>query len=80
MGLRKGEQVERLAVLEVVDATREKLGDIASDPHDVEREGFPGMTAAEFVAMFCKSHKGCTPATRVTRIQFRYVDGTGVGA
>ncbi len=28
---------------------------------------------SEFVEMFCKTHKGCTPETEVTRIEFEYV-------
>jgi len=42
------------------------------------REGFPGMSPAEFMAMFCKSHriKGlpCLPADYITRIEFRYLE------
>ena len=41
---------------------------------DVRREGFPDMTPAEFVAMFCR-HMRCTPSTMVTRIEFRRFDG-----
>jgi hypothetical protein len=33
----------------------------------------PNMTPGEFVAMFCATHKGCTPETEVTRIEFEYV-------
>jgi len=36
--------------------------------------GFPHMTPAEFAAFFCGSHKGCTPGSMVTRIEWRYVD------
>jgi len=32
------------------------------------------MTPEEFVAMFCASHKDCTPTSVITRIEFEYVD------
>jgi hypothetical protein len=70
-GLRKGERVRRLAVLEVVSVRREPLRAITAE--DVEREGFPGMSAEWFVDFFCRLN-GCTPDTEVTRIAFRYLD------
>lgn len=73
MGLRKGEQFRRLAVLRVEDVTREGLREGLSQS-DVVREGFSGMTPAEFVDMFCRTHRGCTPDTVITRIEFSYVD------
>lgn len=73
MGLRKGERVQPLALLYVVSVRRERLDTIT--PDDVDAEGFPDMTPAEFVAMFCRSHKGCRPDSTVTRIEFRYVAG-----
>lgn len=41
---------------------------------ELEREGFRHLTRQQFVSMFCKSHKGCTPDTEVTRIEFEYVE------
>jgi len=70
-GLRPGEAIERLALLEVVSVRREPLN--AIDQDDVRREGFPDMTPAEFVEMFCRDI-GAEPATDVARIEFRYVD------
>ena len=69
MGLRKGEKVERLAVLRVVDVRREPLNQI--DPDDVEREGFPGRSRMWFVQHFCQSMR-CQPFTNITRIEFAY--------
>jgi hypothetical protein len=76
MGLKKGERVEPLAVLQVVRVTREPLAD-GLTPAEVVREGFLNMTPADFVAMFCRTHKGCTPTTVVTRIEFMRAPATG---
>jgi len=70
-GLRPGEAIERLALIEVVSVLRLRLDSITQD--DVRREGFTNMTASEFVAMFCE-HMKVDPTTTVTRIEFRYVD------
>jgi len=71
MGLKPGEKVERIGPpLRVVSVRREALHWIT--PDECRREGFPDMTGDEFVAMFCATHKGCTPATEITRIEFTY--------
>lgn len=70
-GLKKGEHPERLGVIRVLDARREPLDAISKS--DVIREGFPNMTPADFVGMFCE-HNGCKPNTVITRIEFEYVD------
>jgi hypothetical protein len=71
-GLRPGEKIEPLRVIEIALVSREPLSAITSD--EVTREGFPNMSREEFIAMFCASHKGCTPETEITRIEFRYVE------
>lgn len=71
MGLKKGESPVRLKTIEVYEARFEQLDAIT--PDEVRREGFPGVTPAEFVAFFCAANK-CTPNTMVTRIAFRHVD------
>ena len=72
-GLKKGETVTKLDVVMVLDVRREPLRRMTDEPEygQVEciLEGFPEMTPAEFVAMFCE-HNGCTPETVVTRIEF----------
>lgn len=75
MGLKPGEQQVRLAVVRVVDVRRERI-DAITDA-DVAREGFPGLTAEEFVALYCKAMRG-KPSDECTRIEFEYVDGEGV--
>jgi hypothetical protein len=71
MGLQKGERIEALATIRVIDVRRERLD--AIDQADVIREGFPELDPAGFVAMFCNSMR-CAPETFVTRIEFEYVD------
>lgn len=72
-GLKKGEAVEKIGTpIVFVNVTREPLS--AIDAVDPYLEGFPGMTRAEFVAMFCEMHNGCTPETEVTRIEFEYLE------
>lgn len=71
MGLKKGETVERLAKLRIVDVRLETLNHI--DQADCVAEGFPDMTPDQFVEMFCK-HNKCTPFRIVNRIQFDYVE------
>jgi hypothetical protein len=80
MGLKKGEKPEVLrGPICVVSIRREPLRAMTDDLNygqaECKREGFPDMTPAEFVTMFCKSHKGCTPDTEVTRIAFAYTRG-----
>lgn len=71
MGLKNGEKHELLAIVEVVDVRRERLDAITSE--EVIREGFPGMTPEWFIEMFCRSHKGVTPESIITRIEFKYL-------
>jgi hypothetical protein len=88
-GLRKGESVNRLATLEIIDVRRERLDALVRDEaygaRELELEGFGvgilaplGLigptTAAEFLDMFCQANH-CDAFTYVTRIEFRYLDG-----
>jgi hypothetical protein len=69
-GLKPGEKIERLGEIEVVSVRRERLNEI--DQADVVREGFPTMTPAGFVTMFC-IHMGGSEDQLVNRIEFRKV-------
>lgn len=71
MGLKKGEKINKLGVNRVVSTRWEPLNAIT--PDDVRREGFPGWTPEQFVAMFCE-HNKCAPDTPVNRIEFEYMD------
>lgn len=69
-GLRPGESLERLGPIRVVSVRREPLN--AIDQADVIREGFPEMTPADFVSMFCE-HMSVVGGTLVTRIEFERI-------
>lgn len=69
-GLKKGEKMVRLGQHRVLGARLEPLNAITQD--DVVREGFPEMTPADFVKMFCEHH-ACPPDETVNRIEFEYV-------
>lgn len=76
-GLKKGEKVKRLGMIRVINVRREPLDLIATDlvygRCEVDREGFPGMGINEFVMFFVRGHKGCTPQSIITRIEFKRV-------
>ena len=71
MGLKKGEKINRLCVIECKTNWPEVLHTINKD--DVILEGFPDMTPEEFIAMFC-CHMGGEPDQIVNRIAFTYVE------
>lgn len=71
MGLKKGEKIKRLGLIEVVDARNEHLDEITQD--DVIREGFPHWTPRDFTDFFRRAH-GCAYNEVVRRIEFRYLD------
>lgn len=74
-GLKPGERVEPLCIIQILSARREPLNLMILDPEygarEVRAEGFPDMTAAEFVAMYCE-HNGGDETQEITRIAFRY--------
>jgi len=71
MGLKKGEKIETLGTIRVISKTFEPLNAITKE--EVIKEGFPEMSVLQFIEMFCKTHKGCTPETEITRIEYCYV-------
>ena|SRR3990167_2357984 len=78
MGLKPGEKIERLrGPIRVTGVTLEPLRRMMDDPkYGIEeciREGFGEVPIYEFVQMFCGTHKGCTPDSIVTRIEFEYL-------
>lgn len=71
MGLKKGDKVRRLGLIEVVSTRVERLDTITVE--DVAREGFPDWTPKEFLAFFCRENR-VDPKTIVNRIEFRCID------
>lgn len=86
-GRKPGEPIERLAEVEVVSVRRESLELLAYPNPDnaewgyawdeVEREGFPLMGPALFVHRYFTEAQGIDPSDDVTRIEWRYVCGSG---
>ncbi|WP_425952966.1 hypothetical protein [Ralstonia pseudosolanacearum] len=82
MGLKAGEKVKPLATIRVVSVRPEPLSLMTQDPEyglkECAKEGFGDHPTlrwpSEFIHFFCGSHRGCTPDTVVTRIEFEYVD------
>ena len=72
MGLKKGEKVQPICVIEVVSTRGERLDAITKA--DVIAEGFPDFSPTEFVEMICKYHR-IEPDKIINRIEFKYVDG-----
>lgn len=69
MGLKKGEKVKKIGLIEIVSVRHENLSLVTLD--DVRnREGFPEMGTLEFIMMFSRSHN-CSPFEIVNRIEFR---------
>jgi hypothetical protein len=75
-GLKKGEHPVILGRIEVTSVARERLGFIIDAPtygkSEVILEGFPKMTPAQFVSMFCE-HNKCDPSRVINRIEFEYL-------
>ncbi len=70
MGLKKGEKIQKLKVIEIVSTRKEILCTITKN--DCIREGFPDLTPCEFVKMLC-DHSGVLPSITVNRIEFKYI-------
>ena len=70
MGLKKGEKVEPICEIEVVDVRVERVYHITED--DVRREGFPEMSRLDFIRLLCKVMK-CHSLDFCRRIEFKRV-------
>jgi hypothetical protein len=81
MGLKPGQKIERLGKIRVKSVRREKLRAMTDDVdygfRECRAEGFGDHAdlcwPSYFVEFFCNSHKGCTPETVVTRIEYEYL-------
>lgn len=77
MGLKPGESIRRLGLIEVLDVRVERLDAMFIDPYgslEAAKEGFPEMDGRQFVEMFCR-HMRVDARQLVTRIEFCYLDG-----
>jgi hypothetical protein len=81
LNLKPGDKLDVLRdPLTVISVRREPLQAMTDDLDygflECELEGFGTHPyykwPSSFVAMFCATHKGCTPETMVTRIEFNY--------
>jgi hypothetical protein len=83
MGRKPGEPLERICEVEVVSVRREQLAWGASQPGELNAEGFPElqMMKRAGVGRFIERYftpQGISWADEVTRIEWRYLDG-GIG-
>lgn len=83
-GRKSGEPLVRLAEVEVVRVWREELGDLLRDEGwgddvgaELAAEGFPDLTPEEFIRRYFTEAQGIYPDDYVTRIEWRYVCGSG---
>ncbi|HET7690018.1 MAG TPA: hypothetical protein VFK41_06555 [Nocardioidaceae bacterium] len=75
MGRKPGEQLVRLAEVQVVDVRREPLYLCVADwNREGPAEGFPDLTAQEFMRQFFVDAQGMATDDDVTRIEWRYLD------
>jgi hypothetical protein len=78
MGRKKGEPLERICDVEVVDVRREPLIKLVHKRYgdaEVALEGFPGMNPGDFIQRFFIYAQGIPADSEVTRIEWRYLDG-----
>lgn len=76
-GLGPGGKVNRLKRIRIKDVRKEPLSAMLEEPYgseEAEKEGYPGMTGAEFVAMFCEHMHVAEETRQVTRIEFEYIE------
>lgn len=77
-GRKPGEPLVRLCDVEVISVRREPLRNVARYSlqtwPEVVAEGFPGMSAEEFIQTFFVDAQGIQFDDDVTRIEWRYLD------
>jgi hypothetical protein len=70
-GLKKGQHMTKIGLIEVVSARLEHLCDITAE--ECKREGFPDLSPGEFIDMFMRATR-CHASQIVNRIEFRRVE------
>lgn len=74
MGRQPGEPLVRIVDVEVISVRREPLYLCAVDwPYESKLEGFPDLTASDFMRQYFTDAQGIHPSDRVTRIEWRYL-------
>lgn len=68
-GVRRADR-ELITIVDVLSVRQEPLQAIS--PADVVAEGFPDWGPDEFIAFFCRTHRGVEPDTEITRIEWAY--------
>ena len=83
-GLKKGEPIETLGTLRIVNVRVERLSQLLTDARygedELPREGFPCWSVREFVEMFSRANRLKTSEVDVTRIEFEYADPPAAAA
>lgn len=64
---------EQIRVVSVRTEPLSRMEQTEYGDREAKLEGFPHMTGAEFVTMYCKAQGG-QPSQEVTRIEFEYFD------
>ncbi len=76
MGRKPGEPLVRLAEVEVISVRREPLYLCIIDwEFEGPREGFPDLTAVQFMHRYFRDAQGIHASDLITRIEWRYLDG-----
>lgn len=69
-GLKKGDKIQRIAMIMVINARPEKLNAITR--HECVKEGFVEMPPEYFVKMLVEKYK-CKADDIINRIEFQYI-------
>lgn len=72
MGLKKGEKIEKIHVIEIVSCRSEYLMSVTQV--ECVLEGFPDMETEEFIEMLCRMGSNKYRDSSINRIEFKYVD------
>ncbi len=71
MGLKSGEKIKKLGLIEIVSVRTEALNQITQS--DVIKEGFPDWTPDQFIDMLTNHYNNVAPTSLVNRIEYKYL-------
>ena len=72
MGLKLGEKVKKIHVIEIVSSSLGRLGNITQ--RECEREGFPDKSPQWLRSLLCSMRPKKCKTEHPNRIEFKYVD------